>query len=230
MKINIQRADERGKGEYEWLHTRYSFSFANYHNPKRMGFGKLRVLNDDIIEPGKGFGEHEHDNMEIVTIVLEGALEHKDSTGGQGIIKAGEVQRMSAGTGVTHSEFNASREKVHLFQIWIDANSEREPGYEQKTVVLQKNKFVKIVSNNDNKALSIGQDAEFLIGELDKGKHIDFSFKKGHGLYLFVIEGAVAIGDHRLDKADAAEISDTSWVRILPKAAAKVLLITVPMQ
>ena len=143
MRISVQRSAERGSTELGWLHSRHSFSFGNYFNSKRMGFGLLRVLNDDIVEPGKGFGTHFHDNSEIVSIVLEGALEHRDSMGNHGIIKAGEVQIISAGTGISHSEFNHSgREKVSFLQIWaMPKELNTAPSYEQKKFDLKKNEL-----------------------------------------------------------------------------------------
>jgi len=152
LDIKIHKSDERGRAEHGWLHTRFSFSFADYYNPDRMDFGALRVLNDDIIDAGKGFGSHPHDNMEIVSIVLEGELEHKDNMGNHGVIPAGDVQRMSAGSGVVHSEFNASKEKeVKLLQIWIQTKEQNiKPSYEQKSFAKtdKKNKLVRIVSGS----------------------------------------------------------------------------------
>src|SRR3989344_3753779 len=176
MKIKIQHSSERGSTELGWLHSRHSFSFGNYYNPRRMNFGFLRVLNDDIVEPGKGFGMHFHDNMEIISIVLEGALEHKDSMGNHGVIKAGEVQRISAGTGISHSEFNHSyKEKVHFLQVWIEPKeTSLRPNYEQKRFDLKNNKLTTIVSGSKNKNTTyINQDAYFLIGNFDKNKTIE---------------------------------------------------------
>ena len=134
MKKEVHKAEERGTAEHGWLHSKHSFSFADYYNPKRMGFGKLRVLNDDIVDPGQGFGEHHHDNMEIVSIVLEGSLEHKDSSGNHDVIKTGDIQRISAGSCITHSEYNHSKkEKVNFLQIWIETKEQNiKPSYEQK--------------------------------------------------------------------------------------------------
>ena len=134
MKIEVHKAEERGTSEHGWLHSKHSFSFADYYNPEKMGFGKLRVLNDDIVDPGQGFGTHHHDNMEIVSIVLEGSLEHKDNAGNHGVIKTGDIQRISAGSGITHSEYNHSKkEKVNFLQIWIETKEHNiKPSYEQK--------------------------------------------------------------------------------------------------
>ena len=173
MGISIYPADERGTTELGWLHSRHGFSFGNYYNSKRMGFGLLKVFNDDIVEPGKGFGAHFHDNMEIVSIVLEGALEHKDSMGNHGIIKSGEIQRISAGTGISHSEFNHSgKDRVHFLQIWvIPKETGIKPSYEQKSSELKKNKFIDAVSGGKNKdSIYMHQDANFSLGNFDKNK------------------------------------------------------------
>jgi len=162
----IQRSEQRGKSELSWLHSRFSFNFANYYNPNRTGFGKLLVLNDDIIEPGTGFGEHSHDNMEIISIATEGELSHKDSTGAEEVIKPGELQVMSAGSGMTHSEYNHSKTKpAKFFQIWIESNKpEMKPRHKKKVFKLQKNKLQLVISPKD-----IYQDASIYLGKFDKG-------------------------------------------------------------
>lgn len=235
MHIDIQRSEERGKQEHGWLYTRHSFSFANYYNPKRMNFGLLRVLNDDIIEADRGFGEHPHDNMEIVTIVLQGSLEHTDSSGGHGVIKSGEVQHMSAGTGVVHSEFNHSKtEPVHLLQIWIEPKEhDIVPVYEQKSFAgkLKKNVLVPVVSGKkQGNALLIHQDAVFLLGELEKGKTVECTLQnRKHGVYVFVIDGELTLGKETLSKGDAAAITETETIALTATKEAKVLVIEVPL-
>lgn len=232
MKIDIQRSEERGRANYDWLDTRYSFSFANYYNPDRLGFGLLRVLNEDFIGAGRGFDEHPHDNMEIVTIVLEGALEHKDSMGNQGVIPAGDVQRMSAGTGVTHSEYNHSQsEQVHVLQIWVQPREKNiTPSYEQKSFSAEKNTLLPVVSGSDKEgALSINQDAEFLLGSVDKAVAYTLT-NPDHGVYVFVIRGRVSIGETQLKKGDAAGISETEQIKITASVPSKILLIEIPLK
>ena len=238
MHITIQRSDERGKGEHGWLHTRHSFSFASYYNPKRMEFGMLRVLNEDVIEQGKGFGSHGHDNMEIVTIVLEGTLEHKDSMSNQGLIPAGDVQRMSAGTGIIHSEFNHSKkDKVHLLQIWVLPDEEGiPPEYEQRSFPEKdrRNKLQLVVSGQSSvsgrksEALHMHQDARFFMGSLDKGIEVTHKVAgKDHGLYIFVIKGALKLQKEIIRDSDAAEITGAGEIRIKAEQPTEVLLIEV---
>jgi len=235
MKIEIQRSNDRGRADHDWLHTRFSFSFADYYNPNKMGFGKLRVLNDDFIDPGKGFGMHPHDNMEIVSIVLEGELEHKDNMGNRGIIPVGDVQRMSAGTGVAHSEFNHSTEKkVHLLQIWVLPKEKNiTPSYEQRSFSSEnkKNKLLTVVSGFKKKdSLYLHQDAEFLLGELEAGKSVKHKFsKKEQGIYVFVIEGKIEVFKKELEKGDAAEITEITEIEISAIEDSTVLVIEVPM-
>ena len=222
MKINIQRSDERGHRKYDWLDTRYSFSFSDYYDPRRINFGTLRVLNQDIIEPGKGFPMHSHDNMEIVTIILEGSLEHKDSIGNHGIIKKDDVQRMSAGSGVTHSEFNHSKkEKVHLLQIWIFSKEEDiKPSYEQKHFNLDKNKFITIVGKD---GVYIHQDAMFLRGIFDKDTKVNYKAK--NNVFVFVINGNVNVDKYVLTKGDSAEISEVGNLELNIKKNSDILII-----
>ena len=212
MIIAIHKAEERGATELGWLHSKHSFSFGNYYSPKRIGFGLLKVLNDDIVEPGKGFGRHFHDNMEIVSIVLEGSLEHKDNMGNHGIIKAGEVQRISAGTGITHSELNgSSKEKVHFLQVWVEPKEAGiKPSYEQKKIDLKKNELVEVVSGKKNKdMIYIDQDAVFSIGNFDKNKTIGYKLNNPrHGIFVFAVSGEIKIEKDRLQKVDSAEITD----------------------
>ncbi|MBA3901931.1 MAG: pirin family protein [Bacteroidetes bacterium] len=231
----IHKAKDRGKADYGWLKANYSFSFGNYYNAEKVRFGLLRVLNDDEVAPGGGFGTHPHDNMEIITIPLEGSLEHKDSMGNGSVIKAGEIQVMSAGTGLSHSEFNPSKEeKLKLLQIWIfPKEKDIEPRYGQMKydLELQKNHFVNVISPDQQEGkLSIHQDAWFYLGSFDKGANAAISKnKEGNGLFLLVIEGKLSINGETLDKRDAMAVSDLSSINIEALEPSKVLVIEVPM-
>lgn len=211
MSITVRKSDERGKADYGWLKTRYSFSFANYYDPRFMGFGFLRVINDDCIAAGKGFGTHPHDNMEIVTYVLDGELEHKDSMGNGSIIKSGDVQRMSAGTGVTHSEFNPSdKNPVKLFQIWFTPKKlDIEPSYEQKNFSNSLSEgFTLIVSpDGENGSVSINQDVYAYVGCLNK-KKMTYKTKATNKVWVQVADGSVKLNDIKLEKGDGAAIVD----------------------
>jgi len=227
--IEIHKSEERGSFDHGWLKTKHSFSFADYYNQKRMNFGALRVLNEDVIAPGAGFPTHAHANMEIVTIVLDGVLEHRDSSGGHGLIKPGDVQRMSAGRGVRHSEFNASKEyPVHLLQIWIDTRHPNiQPSYEQKNFLWQKG-LLKIVSGEKGgNTLYINQDAAFYIGSIDK--EITQSVDKEKGVFVFVISGKITLEGNDLETGDAAGITGASRIKIKPEKKSQVLIIEVPM-
>lgn len=235
MKTSVQRASERGSADYGWLKPNYYFSFSGYHNPKYVHFGALRVLNDDWIAGGGGFPTHPHDNMEIVTIPFTGALAHKDSTGGQGTIQAGDVQIMSAGTGVQHSEANASAtEPVTLFQIWLFPKERNiKPRYDQRTfdVTGRQNQWQVVVSpREEDKALWINQDARFALSNLEAGKTISYNNAfNNNGMYLVVIYGSVSVNDTTLNKRDAMSITDTDTLQITATDNAELLLIEVPM-
>lgn len=235
MRTVIHKAAERGAADHGWLNAKHSFSFAGYHNPDKVHFGALRVLNDDIIAGGGGFPTHPHDNMEIVTIPLTGALQHKDSTGGEGVIQAGDVQIMSAGTGVRHSEFNASAtESVNLFQCWLFPKEVNiKPRYDQRTFALEDrvNKWQIVVSPlEDDKALWINQDARFLLTKIEAGKELPYSNAfTGNGVYIMVINGAVTIGGHELTKRDAIGVSEADSFTIVASTDAELLAIEVPM-
>lgn len=235
MKINIQRSEDRGGADHGWLNTKHSFSFADYYNPEKMGFGALRVLNDDHIEPGEGFGTHPHNNMEIITIMLNGELGHKDSMGSKSTLKENEIQVMSAGSGITHSEFNNSEtEPLNLLQIWI-LTKERNirPRYDQRYFPPEerKNKLQAVVSGKDLPGtLYIHQDASLWLGDFDKGKTASYQ-AEGHdrGIYLFIIEGSVSINGESLYRRDAAEIEDTDSLKIKIDEDSRILLIDVPV-
>lgn len=235
MKTSVQRASERGNADYGWLKPNYYFSFSGYHNPKYVHFGALRVLNDDWIAGGGGFPTHPHDNMEIVTIPFTGALAHKDSTGGQGTIQAGDVQIMSAGTGVQHSEANASAtDPVTLFQIWLFPKERNiKPRYDQRTfdVTGRQNQWQVVVSpREEDKALWINQDARFALSNLEAGKTISYNNAfNNNGMYLVVISGSVSVNDTTLNKRDAMSITDTDTLQITATENAELLLIEVPM-
>lgn len=232
MEVELIASDERGVTETPWLLSHHSFSFGSYYNLKRINFGTLRVLNDDIVQPAKGFPLHHHDNMEIVTIVLEGALQHKDSAGHEGVITAGQVQRMSAGRGISHSEYNASTtEKVHFLQIWVfPRDRDLEPSYEQKsftTADLHNQLYPIVKSVPGERALLIHQDATFYLGHIDAGKKVTHPLPKNKGAYLFVIKGKLGLGDKLMKTGDAAQITLSDAVDLTTIERSEVLLIEV---
>lgn len=235
MKKIIYRSEDRGKANYGWLETRYSFSFANYYNPDLMNFGLLRVLNDDTVVPSMGFGTHPHDNMEIITIILEGALEHKDSMGTGSVICKDEVQVMSAGSGITHSEFNPSdKEAVKLFQIWIFPKEENiKPRYDQKSFPIseRKNKLIPAVSGlNKDGSLYIHQDAEIYLGNFNKGEKVKYNLSSNaNGAYILVVDGSIKVGDEELFKRDAIGISEVNNFEIEVIEDSNFIVIDVPM-
>lgn len=235
MNKTIHKGDSRGYFDHGWLKTYHTFSFAGYYDPERVRFGLLRVLNDDIIEPGMGFGTHPHDNMEIVTIPLKGELAHKDSMGTKQTIKPGEIQAMSAGSGLTHSEFNNSdTEEINLLQIWVfPKERDIEPRYEQKVFSTEdrKNKFQTVVSpERTNGAMWINQNAYFSLSELDKGKELDYEIKhKGNGAYIFVIEGSIETGGETLNRRDGIGTDEIDEINIKALEDSEILLIDVPM-
>ncbi|NDV79055.1 pirin family protein [Dysgonomonas sp. 511] len=239
MKTILYRASTRGHANHGWLDTRHTFSFANYFNPDRMNFGLLRVVNDDIVAPGEGFGTHPHENMEIVSIPLHGALAHKDSMGHTEVIEVGEVQVMSAGTGITHSEYNASEEKpVGFFQIWVfPEENGLKPRYDQKAFdfMHNKNKLVQIVGpkkDESNHGLWVHQDVWFNIGTFDKGESTVYKVKKeGNGVFAMVVEGEFAVEGQKLHRRDALGLWDTGKIEIKAESEdARILLIDVPME
>jgi len=236
MKSILYKAADRGSADYGWLKPNYYFSFSNYHHPEKVHFGLLRVLNDDFIAGGGKFQTHPHDNMEIVTIPFTGALEHNDSTGGKGIIKAGDVQIMSAGSGVQHSEANASAtEPVTLFQIWVFPKLKNiTPRYDQRTFNTNDriNQWQVVVSPNEaDKALWINQDARFLLTSLEAGKAINFENAfTGNGVFLVVINGSIKVDEIALGKRDALGIYDTDSFTITASEDAELLAIEVPMK
>ena len=228
----IHRSADRGKSELGWLSSRFSFSFADYSNSKRNGFGKLLVVNDDTIAPGKGFGAHSHDNMEIITLVTKGELEHKDSLGNVELIKDGEMQVMSAGRGITHSEYNHSKTApLGLFQIWIEtARPEITPRHETRKIELKENELTKVVSGDKkDKILFINQDAIISLGKFGKEQKINYSLGKNRGLFIFVIEGNVIVEDIVLSRKDSIEITDTSEIDILAKPELYLMIVDVPL-
>jgi redox-sensitive bicupin YhaK (pirin superfamily) len=235
MKKIIYRAESRGKSELGWLHSRFSFSFAKYYDPDKMGFGLLRVLNDDIVEPGSGFGTHPHQNMEIITIILEGTLQHKDNMGSGSIIGEGEVQVMSAGTGVTHSEINpSSDEKVNLFQIWIFPKEQNiTPRYDQKKFTLEerKNNLQTVASGfKTNGALYIHQNAAITLGNIENGKKIKYkNFKPRNGSYLLVIKGKINLLGEELSTRDAIGIWEENQIEISAEDDTDLIIVEVPM-
>ena len=235
MKTLLFNADDRGSADYGWLKPNYYFSFGQYHNPAKVHFGLLRVLNDDYIAGGGSFPTHPHDNMEIVTIPFTGALKHKDSTGGEGIIKAGDIQIMSAGSGVQHSEANASAtESVTLFQVWVFPKERNiEPRYDQKTFDVndRKNAWQTVVSPIEaDHALWINQDAKFALTNLDAGKEISYSTSFNNtGVFLVVINGSVQVNGQRLNKRDALAVSEVSSFTIIASENAELLAIEIPM-
>jgi len=236
MKTTLHLADSRGHAERGWLTSWHTFSFADYYDPARVHFGVLRVINDDIIAGGMGFPTHPHDNMEIITIVRKGALAHKDSMGNEGVIEAGDIQVMSAGTGVRHSEFNALPDvAAELFQIWVFPNQKNvTPRYEQLKLEesARDNKLQQIISPNaDDDGLWIHQDAWFHLAKIDGGKSLRYDLKNsGNGVYLLVIEGSVSVNGQELNRRDGLEIEEADNFEITADGDAEVLLMEVPMR
>jgi len=235
MKTIFHPSDQRGKANFGWLDSHHSFSFVHYHDPEKMHFGSLRVLNDDVVTGGQGFGSHPHDNMEIVSIPLYGALQHKDSTGRNEIIKQYDVQIMSAGTGITHSEFNASAtEAVNFLQLWVFPKKRNiEPRYEQKTFSPndRSNRFQTVVAPDDNHAVQINQDAWFSLGNFNPNFSTAYNLhQKENGVYAFIIEGSVSINGQLLNKRDGFGISGVEHIDIISNTSSEILLIEVPME
>lgn len=232
----IHKAATRGFADHGWLKAKHSFSFAGYFNPERIHFGVLRVLNDDYIEGGMGFGTHPHDNMEIITIPLEGAIEHRDSMGNHSVIQAGEIQVMSAGTGIQHSEFNHYKDKpLKLFQIWLFPNKHNvQPRYDQLKLDLNKSKnnLMQVLSPNpDDEGVWIHQDAWFYISSIDENVELSYVPKRSlNGIYLMVINGKVNVNGNRLEDRDAIGIAMNEAISIKSLSPdTKILLMDLPM-
>lgn len=233
MKTVFHAANSRGHADHGWLNAKHSFSFASWHNPERIHFGMLRVLNDDIVAGGMGFGKHPHDNMEIITIPLAGSIQHEDSMGFSEVIHAGEVQVLSAGTGIYHSEYNPSPDQeLNLFQIWIFPKQKQvEPRYAQRKYELNEDTFTELVGPEESGISTwIHQDAWLSMGAFKAGSSQEYQLKKqGNGIYLMLVEGQIKIGDQLLTQRDAIGISQTNQIQIEIEANAKILVIEVPM-
>ncbi|MFT7381743.1 MAG: redox-sensitive bicupin YhaK (pirin superfamily) [Roseivirga sp.] len=235
MKTTVHSSASRGLANHGWLKSRHTFSFAGYHDPERIHFGALRVLNDDQVAGGQGFGTHPHDNMEIVSIPLQGDLAHQDSTGRNEVIRQGDVQIMSAGTGIRHSEFNYNKdEEVYFLQIWVFPKERNiTPRYEQKSYSAEDrvNKFQTVVSPEGGDAVWINQDAFFSLANLDAGVKLNYEVKKpGNGVYLFVLNGELNAAGEILDTRDAVAVTEADSFEIKAKSYAEILVIEVPME
>ena len=235
MKTIYHAADSRGDANHGWLKSKHTFSFANYHNPERMGFGALRVINDDHVSAGQGFGKHSHRDMEIISIPLSGKLGHGDNIGNNGIIETGEIQVMSAGTGITHSEMNGDNEEaVKFLQIWVIPNKMNvEPRYQQVRMdeIMQHNEFTQVLSPNpDDAGVWIHQNAWFSMGDFDKGVTQTYQLNDANnGVYILVLEGKVTVNGNTLDTRDGLGVWDTKNFTMDVEEDAKVLLMEVPM-
>ena len=226
----IRKSEERGHANHGWLNTYHSFSFAGYYDPEHMGFGPLRVINEDRVSPGKGFGAHGHDNMEILTYVLSGALAHKDSMGNVETLQANELQRITAGTGIVHSEFNGSKDApVHFLQIWIEPEKyDLTPGYEQLTLTEEEKRGqLKLVASNagGDGALKIHQDARVLIGQVESGKDVSYGLAEGRRAWVHLVRGAATVNGEELKTGDAAAITAERAITIRGEDANSELLV-----
>ena len=234
--VIIHRADSRGKADHGWLKSFHTFSFAQYYNPERMQFGVLRVLNDDQVAPGMGFGTHPHDNMEIISIPLSGDLEHRDSMGNVSVIRENDIQVMSAGTGITHSEYNKNKDKsVSFLQIWVFPKTRNvKPRYDQISLDAskQQNRLEQVLSPNPNdQGVWIHQDAWFHLGRFEAGKGETYSLRKpGNGIYVFVLEGSLQVDDQLLKTRDGMGVTNTSTLQFTARENARVLVMEVPME
>lgn len=236
MKQVFHPAASRGHADHGWLQSKHTFSFANYHDPERIRFGTLRVLNDDSVAAGMGFGTHPHDNMEIISIPLEGDLEHKDSMGNVAVIRQGDIQAMSAGTGIFHSEKNKNKDRlVKFLQIWVFPNKrDVVPSYSQITLDESRlqDQLLQILSPSaEEEGVTIQQDAWFHLSRLSEGRQLSYSFKKpGNGLYAFLIEGSATVAGQELQSRDGLGIWDTTQTEIRANSPAYLLLMEVPME
>lgn len=233
MKTVLHKADSRGVAEHGWLHSRFSFSFADWYEPSRMGFGVLRVINDDIIDPHSGFDKHPHRDMEIITIVTEGAVTHGDNMGNTYSVPAGDVQVMSAGTGVVHSEHNKEDSTLKLFQVWITPREKGlTPRYDQRSFGIGKKDEIELLVSGNEKddALYINQDAYVSRVVLDVGKGVEYSLKRPRsGIYVFVVSGSVRVGDNDLTSRDAIGIVDAEEISVSATTSSEILIFEVPM-
>lgn len=235
MKTIYHAADSRGDANHGWLKSKHTFSFANYHNPERMGFGALRVINDDFVIGGQGFGRHSHRDMEIISIPLSGKLEHGDNIGNQGIIETGEIQVMSAGTGITHSEMNGdANDPVKFLQIWVVPNKMNvTPRYQQIRMsdIMQPNDFNQVLSPNaDDAGVWIHQNAWFSMGDFDQGQTQTYQLKDArNGVYIFVISGKTVVNGNTLNTRDGLGVWDTESITVDVEEATKILLMEVPV-
>ncbi len=217
--IQVRKAAERGHADHGWLNTYYTFSFADYYNPRQMGFRALRVMNEDRVQPGQGFGMHGHRDMEIVTYVLNGSLQHKDSMGNGSAIRAGELQRMTAGTGVRHSEFNdSSAEPVHLYQIWLlPERNGLKPEYEQRrfSEAEKQGRFCLVASpEGEDGSLTIHQDARIYLANVEKGTALNHALQSGRYAWLQILRGKVALNGHMLSAGDGAAVSEEKILEV----------------
>ncbi len=229
MMVTIRKADERGHANHGWLDTYHTFSFSSYRDPAHVHFRALRVMNEDFVAPGQGFGTHPHENMEIVTYVLAGALEHKDSMGHGEVLRPGEFQRMSAGTGITHSEFNpSSTEPVHLYQIWLFPEQKGiTPSYEQKRFAEEeRHNRLRLVASRDaaEGSLLIHQDARIYLSSLDKGKQVNYELANNRHAWLQVLRGRVTLNGEQLNTSDGAAVSEESQLTIQVDDDAEIML------
>jgi redox-sensitive bicupin YhaK (pirin superfamily) len=227
--ITLRRSEERGHTRLNWLDSYHTFSFGDYHDPRYMGYRTLRVINEDRVKPAAGFPTHAHREMEIVTYVLAGAVAHKDSTGTSSVIEAGEVQRMSAGTGISHSEYNASKtEPAHFLQIWIVPDQPRlPPSYQQRSVALEKNTghwVVMASANNPDGAVKIHQDIELLLAQLASGQRVTYRLREGRHAWLHIVRGTAALNDTLLKAGDGAAMSGEQILEIAAADSGEVLL------
>jgi len=235
MKSTLYKASSRGHANHGWLNSYHTFSFASYHDPERMHFGALRVLNDDTVEAGRGFSTHPHQNMEIISIPLEGDLKHMDSMGNIAVIQEGDIQVLSAGTGISHSEFNKNQDRqVKFLQIWIfPRQKDLSPRYDQTSIrpLAKKNAFFQILSPHEGEpGVWINQDAWFHMGELDKDRTASYTLKQtGNGVYVFVLEGKIEINGQVLGKRDGLGVWDISELQVQADEASKILLMEIPM-
>ncbi len=229
MTLTVRKSEDRGRANFGWLDSKHSFSFGHYHDPKHMGFGPLRVINDDRVAPGGGFPAHPHSDMEIISYVLDGALEHKDSLGTGSVIRPGDVQRISAGTGIRHSEFNASKtEPVHFLQIWIIPEKKGlAPGYEQKAFAdAEKRGKLRLIGSRDGRdgSVTIHQDVDLYATLLDKGEAVDHAIAPGRGGWVQVARGSVSLNGETLDEGDGVAVTISGPLHIEGLTDAEVLV------